>query len=99
MLLLCTLYYFPLVKQVSVTTTAAVMELLITNKAVAKSGSSTASIRKKKKNNPAWHHYMPLQAGFVVQILLWWSERIFRGEACFFSSMTPYSNFPGLSLF
>lgn len=49
MLLLCTLYYFPLVKQVSVTTTAAVMELLITNKAVAKSGSSTASIRKKKK--------------------------------------------------
>jgi len=98
MLLLCTLYYFPLVKQVSVTTTAAVMELLITNKAVAKSGSSTASIRKKK-NNPAWHHYMPLQAGFVVQILLWWSERIFRGEACFFSSMTPYSNFPGLSLF
>lgn len=49
MLLLCTLYYFPLVKQVSVTTTAAVMELLVTNKAVAKSGSSTASIRKKKK--------------------------------------------------
>lgn len=81
MLLLCTTYYLPLVKQASVTT-IAVMTLLITNKAVAKPESSTMS-------NPSLYFCMPLQEGFVVHILLWWSERIFREGASFFTSMNP----------